>query len=274
MSWAWKLLLFGGLAYGSVLLAFFFAQTAIIFPARQVQGAGPLPVGGERLVLSVPGGEQLHGVHLAPLRRGAGERPLVLGFAGNAWNAEDAAAFLRGIYPDAHIVTFHYRGYRPSSGKPGAAALQGDALPIHDLVAERFGGRPIVAVGLSIGSGVAAHLASRRPLAGAILVTPFDSLTAVGSGHYPWLPVRLLLRHRMNPAADLRSSTVPIAIIAAARDTLIPAERAGALAAAVRNLVFNRTIAGAGHNDIYQHPAFTQVMGEALRQIETSRRTR
>ena len=32
----------------------------------------------------------------------------------------------------------------------------------------------------------------------------------------------------------------------------------------VPNLVFDRTIAGAGHNDIYQRPEFQQAMREAL----------
>jgi pimeloyl-ACP methyl ester carboxylesterase len=52
----------------------------------------------------------------------------------------------------------------------------------------------IVAMGRSLGTGVAVHLASQRPLAGAILVTPYDSMVAVAQVHYPLLPVGLLLR--------------------------------------------------------------------------------
>ena len=53
---------------------------------------------------------------------------------------------------------------------------------------------------LSIGAGPAAYLASQRPIAGLILVTPFDSLTALAREHYPWAPVSLLLRYRMEIA--------------------------------------------------------------------------
>ena len=261
-----KLLLLLALIYAAILVAFYFGQTALIFPARMVRGAGPLPRGAERLSLDVPGGNRLHGVHFRP-RFSRGEKPVILGFAGNAWNAEDAGAYLHEVYPDADVVAFHYRGYRPSTGKPSAAALLSNALLIHDFLFERFGGRPVVAVGFSIGTGVAAHLASRRPLVGAILVTPFDSLAAVGSGHYPWLPVGLFLRHRMNPAGDLKASQVPIALIVAGSDTLIPPARAQALAAAVPNLVFNRTIEGASHNDIYQRSAFQEAMDDALAAI-------
>jgi hypothetical protein len=271
--WALKLLLLLGLVYGALLAAFYFAQTALIFPARMVREAGPLTGGAEPLVLDVSEGNRLQGLHIAP-RFTREQRPVILGFAGNAWNAQDAAAYLHDLYPDADIVAFHYRGYRPSTGKPGAAALLGDAIRIYDFVARRFGGRPVVAVGFSIGTGVASHLAGRRRLAGAILVTPFDSLAAVGRGHYPWLPVGLFLRHRMNPADELRHSGVPTALIVAERDSLIPPVRAQALAASVRKLVFNRTIPAARHNDIYQFPAFRQAMADALAAIETARRPR
>ena len=124
-----------------------------------------------------------------------------------------------------------------------------------------------MAVGFSIGSGVAAHLAARRSLNGLILVTPFDSLAAVARGQFPWLPTGLLLRHQMEPAEDLRGGAVPVALIAGARDTLIPAARTDALRRAVPNLVLDRTIAGAGHNEIYESLAFRETMDEALRRV-------
>ena len=267
--WAVKILLVIGFIYVAVVAAIFFAQTSAIFPARMVPSAGPLPPGAERLVVTGAEGHKLHGIHIKP-RRAGGQGAVILGFGGNAWNAESAAAYLSDLYPEADVVAFHYRGYRPSEGKPGAAALLADALPIHEFTAGRFPGRPIVAVGFSIGGGVAARLAGRREIAGAILVTPFDSLASVAGGHYPWLPVGLMFRHRMEPARDLKGSRVPVALIAGERDSLIPPAHAEALAAAVPNLVFNRTIRGAGHNEIYQFPEFRQAMGEALAAINAA----
>ena len=261
--WALKLLLVPILVYLAILAAIYLAQTSIIFPAKAVGGAGPLPPGAARLELATRDGHRLHGVHIVP-RSPPRARPVILGFPGNAWNAEDSAIFLADLYPDADVIVFHYRGYRPSTGTPSAATLFEDAPLIHDFVNRTFAGRPIVAIGFSIGSGVAAHLASRRPLAGSILVTPFDSLAAVGRSHYWWLPVAPLLRHRMNPADDMQNSHVPTAIIVAGRDTLIPPRRAQALAKQVPNLVYQRTIGEAGHNDIYQHPQFRIAMAEAL----------
>ena len=95
-------------------------------------------------------------------------------------------------------------------------------------------------------------------------MTPFDSLTAVAAGHYPWLPVRLLFRNRLEPAQVLKDNRVPIAIVAAGADTLVVKARTDGLRTAVPRLVFDRTIAGAGHNSIYSHPAFVPAMHEAM----------
>jgi uncharacterized protein len=257
------LLLLPVFLYAAICAAVFLFQTSLIFPVGQVGPAGPLPPGAARLRLDAAGGVRLSGLHVPPAA-GAARPPLVLGFGGNAWNADAMAAYLHDLYPEADVVAFHYRGYPPSEGSPGAAALREDALAIFDWAARRFPGRRRVAAGFSIGSGIAAFLAARRPLDGAILVTPFDSLAAAAADHYPWLPVRLLFRHEMDAAAALRGTRVPVAIIAGERDTLIPAARTDALRRAVPNLVFDRTIAGAGHNDIYQREDFRAAATAAL----------
>jgi pimeloyl-ACP methyl ester carboxylesterase len=102
-------------------------------------------------------------------------------------------------------------------------------------------------------------------------VTPFDSLVAVASAHYPWVPVRLLLRHNMEPAGDLAAAPVPVAIVAGGRDTLVPPARTEALRRAIPHLVFDRTIPNAGHNDIYIDPAFPRAMHDAFEAVSAPR---
>jgi uncharacterized protein len=261
-----KLLLIPVVAYLALLALIFFAQTAILFPARLALPSGPPPASAEPLELTTPSGERLHGVHLLPATPGDA-RLLLLGFGGNAWDAGAAALYLHELFPEADIVAFHYRGYGPSGGTPGAAALQADALLVHDLAVTRLAPDRTVAVGFSIGGGVAAYLGGRRDLDGLILVTPFDSLAEVAARHYPWLPVRLLFRHEMAPARELAGREVPVALIAAGGDTLIPPARSAALVQAVPNLVLLETIAGADHNGIYRHPDFRRAMRDAMAQL-------
>jgi len=267
---ALKLLLGLAAAYVLICAIAFLAQGRLLFPVGAAGGQGPLPPGTERIRIAAADGTPLVGLHLRPVEPDR-SLPLILGFGGNAWNADMMAEYLRDLYPGAEIVAFHYRGYAPSGGAPGARALLGDSLAVHDWVASRFPGRPIVAVGFSIGSGIAAHVAAHRPVAGAILVTPFDSLASVAAGQAPWLPVRLLWRHPIDSARDLRATRIPIAILAGGGDSLIPAKRTDALRRAVPNLVLDRTLPGLGHNDIYRASAFQQAMREALRKVSARR---
>lgn len=246
-------------------------QDQIIFPTDAVGPPPPLAPGGERLQVATPDDHTLHGVHVPPSQVAIGRRTLVVGFGGNGWNGEDVAAYLHDLYPKAHVVAFHYRGYRPSTGKPSAKALLADAPLVFDAAAERVKPERTVVVGFSIGSAVAASLAKRRELDGLILVTPFDSLRAVAEGHYPWLPVGMLFRHEMNAVESLEASDVPVALVAGERDDLIPPERTAALRRHVPNLVLDRTIAGAGHNDIYQRPEFRQAMEDAREEMDRRR---
>jgi len=262
----WSLLLIPLLAWLILAAAIYFGQTAMLFPVGQAGSPDPLPARAERLELAAASGERLRGVHIPPPRR-SGERLLILGFAGNGWNSQSAALFMAKLFPAADIVVFHYRGYPPSEGRPSAEALLADAPLIHDFARARLRPARTVAVGFSIGSGVAAALAAERPLDGLILVTPFDSLERVAAGHYPWLPVRLLFGHRMEPAAALRGVATPVAILAGGRDRLIPTARTHRLRLAIPSLAFDRTIESAGHNDIYHHPDFRGAIDEALHRL-------
>lgn len=252
------------LAFAALLSMMIFSQTDLIFPVRAVPAAGPLPAGAERLQVATPDGETLHGVHLMPARGGEGPKVLLIGFGGNAWNGQDVAAYLHDIFPEAHVVAFHYRGYRPSTGSPSADGLMADAPIVFDEAVGRVAPDRTVAVGFSIGSGVAASLARRRTMDGMILVTPFDSLKAVAQDIYPWLPVGPFFQHELAAADALAGSEVPVALLAAEVDEIIPATRTDALRKRVPNLKFDRIIAGSGHNDIYHREEFRSSLREAL----------
>ena len=72
----------------------------------------------------------------------------------------------------------------------------------------------------------------------------------------------------MQPAPSNKRK-VPVAIVAAQRDEIVPAERTKALRARIPNLVFDRTIRGAGHNDLYARSEFHEAMRAALARLET-----
>ena len=248
-------------------------QARLIFPTFIANAHAPaLPADAAKLEVMSGDGHQLVGTHLPPVAAGAGgdEGSLILGFGGNASHADHVALMLQGLFPSAHVVVFHYRGYGRSDGTPSARALLADSLLVHDRAVATVKPKRVVAVGISIGSGVAAYLAKHRTLAGVILVTPFDSIEAVAKGHYGWLPVGLLLRHRMPAIEFLKGNGTPTALIAAENDQIVPLDHAQALKRVVGNLVYERVIADAHHNDIYGRVEFADAMARAMARIRAA----
>ena len=237
-------------------------QSHLIFPVHAVPPAGPLPPRAERLSVRTIDGELLQGVRIPPDEPDA-SKTLILGFGGNAWNGQDVAEYLHELYPEHAVVAFHYRGYLPSTGTPSGEALIGDAPLVYDAAVQATQPARVIAVGFSIGTGVAAQLATSRKLDGLVLVTPFDSLKGVAQSLYPLLPIGPLFAHEIDAVGPLGKSHVPVAIIAAEQDEIVPAERTAALRDVIPNLVYDRIVARAGHNDIYARSDFHEAMREA-----------
>ncbi len=268
--WVVHLVLILAALYAVIIAGMFFAQTWLLFPTMVAGSARvQLPASVQRLQIQMPDGERLAGVRIPAHGTTAEGAPTLLGFGGNAWNAEATALTLHALFPHRNVVAFHYRGYAPSTGRPSADAVFSGSLMIYDHLLRSRTGETIFPVGFSIGAAVAAYLARHRPVAGLILVTPFDSLEAVARDLYWWAPVGPLIRNRMPTIEFVRGSLAPTALIIAERDTIVLKRRSAPLRTAIRNLVFERTI-DAGHNDIYDHPDFPQAAREALMRLEAA----
>lgn len=149
-----------------------------------------------------------------------------------------------------------YRGYGPSSGKPGEAELYDDALAVVDDIMRTWAPKEIYLIGRSLGSGVACYVAARRPVQGAILVTPFDSIENVAKAHYPWLPISQLLRHRFASLESLLQIRCPLLVIYGGADQVIAPKHTENLIRHIRGekeIVF---IAGADHGTIDMFPDY------------------
>ena len=223
MEW---LLVVVAIALG-VPAAAWYAQERLIFFPQPIVSTAHLPARAVPLAVDAADGTTLRG-WIVP--GAASPAPAILYFGGNAEEVSWALADRR--WPRGWtLIALNYRGYGESEGSPTARDLLSDGLALHDAVAARNDVDParIVVFGRSLGTAVAAHVARERRVAGAVLVSPYDSLAAVGHHHYPWLPVSLLLRHRFDPAADAVHCAMPLLAIVAAGDSIIPVERSRAL---------------------------------------------
>jgi pimeloyl-ACP methyl ester carboxylesterase len=179
---------------------------------------------------------------------------------GNAGSAVNRGYFVQGFESVGdgtgwEVSILEYPGFGARPGKPDETTLM-DAAREAVLQLQREDERPIHVLGESLGSGVACGLAAAFPdvVRGLVLITPFTRLPDVGAHHYPWLPVRLIMRDRYDNVAALQRYRGPVAIVVAGRDEVVPAELGRRLLDAYTGPKRLWEQPAAGHNSLNYRP--------------------
>ncbi|MEO6102576.1 MAG: alpha/beta hydrolase [Pseudoxanthomonas sp.] len=201
-----------------------------------------------------------NGIVLRGWKLNPGQSRALIYFGGNAERLERSRSELASLFPDRTVYLLAYRGYGASEGKPSEAALLADSIALFDQVSAEHD-QDIAVIGRSLGSGVASHLASLRPVSRLALVTPFDSLAGVAQAHYRWLPVRWLISDRYDTHRYLQHYAGPLLILRAGRDEVIPPANTDLLLDSLKGSPRVVEFAGADHNGISAEAGY----GEALR---------
>ncbi|MEI6035081.1 MAG: alpha/beta fold hydrolase [Verrucomicrobiae bacterium] len=179
---------------------------------------------------------------------GSAIRPVLIlqGNAGNALDRGELLAKLQEAGSKSKIYLVDYPGYGSAPGRPDQQSLTSAAIAALDALPE-----PAIVVGESLGTGVAAQTAARRPekIRGLILITPFDSMASAASHHYPWLPVGWLLLDRFNSIKALKAFPRPVAIVLGENDTTTPPEGGQRLFESLACPKMLWVVRGANHND-------------------------
>lgn len=255
-----------GLVLGALLAlpaALYLFQERLIFHPRPMSEASRALIAerAQSVFIHAADGTRLHAWH----RSGS---PLTIYFGGNAEEVSWMLSRVSHYAPGAGWLLVDYRGYGSSAGAPSEKDLVADALLWHDYATRQLGAKKVVAFGRSLGSGVAVQLAAARPVAGVVLVAPFDSLTSLARHYYPFLPVAWMLKHPFESAERARSLTVPLLCLVAERDEVIPVVHSKRLFEAWNGPKRWVELKGAGHNSTDDAPAFWQAIREFLGQSD------
>ena len=226
----------------------FAEERLIFFPARRPLAGWDMR-GVERIRFQSADGTRLHGWYFSHPE----QRAVVLFACGNAGNisyrAERLGEFCRR--QRAALMAFDYRGYGLSEGKPTEKGVLMDARAARAWLATRAGMNQseIVLLGESLGGGVMVDLASRDGARGLILERTFTSLPDVGAVHFPFLPVRWLMRNRLDSLKKIAGYRGPLLICHGDVDEIIPYELGQRLYEAANEPKRFVTLPGVGHND-------------------------
>ena len=233
-----------------MLLVWAFQRRLIYLPSREpVPAAARLLPRSEEVSFSTEDGLRLAGWFVPGVPGAA----TVLVFNGNAGDrsarAPLAAALAR---TGVSVLLFDYRGYGGNPGSPSEAGLAADARAARDYLDSRpeVRSESVVYYGESLGAGVAIGLAVERPPAALVLRSPFTSLADVGRRHYPYVPVRQLLKDRYDSIGRIADLRCPILVVAGGADTIVPAGQSRRLYDAAPTPKRYVEIPGAGHNDL------------------------
>lgn len=181
-------------------------------------------------------------------------KPLTLVyFHGNGDDLESSAPvaklYIRAGYG---FLIGEYRGYSGLPGTPTEKGLYDDARAyMKALTVAGIDPHHIVLFGRSLGTGVAAQMATEFPVGGMILLSPYRSIPEVAADHFPFLPAKLLMKDRFETARKIGSIRIPLLVANGGQDDVIPASQGRdlfALANEPKEFFFAAT---AGHNDMF-----------------------
>jgi uncharacterized protein len=243
------ILAIAALIYAALCLALFLAQRSFIYYPQ------PKSASGDRSYLTLNVDNETVLVSTRPMP-GA---EAVIYFGGNAEDVSYSIATLAEAFPSRSLYALNYRGYGGSKGKPSETALIADALVLFDRVHSDH--THITVIGRSLGSGVAIHIASERPVERLVLVTPYDSLVTIAASQFRYFPLTWLMLDKFESWRYAPKVTAPTQLIAAQNDEVIPLSSTEALLSHLPQSSATLTIIpGVGHNSISESSQYIPLL--------------
>ncbi|HEY5207298.1 MAG TPA: alpha/beta hydrolase [Roseiarcus sp.] len=206
--------------YLVLFVGLFFGQRKILFrcDAAEVDPA-TLGLNAQVLRLTTEDGESLVAWSFPP----APERPLILYFHGNAGGlALRVERFRAMAKAGMGLLAIEYRGYASSTGSPSERGLKLDGEAAYAAAIASVAPERIVALGESLGSGVAVALAARHKVGALVLDSPYSSIADVAAATYWFVPVRALLRDPFRNDLLIGSVKAPTLIVHGTKDVVVP----------------------------------------------------
>jgi uncharacterized protein len=233
--------------YIIVCLAFYFFQEKIIFFPETLEKNYQFGFEQkfEERNFETADGKLINGL----LFRADSTKGLIFYLHGNAGSLKGWGN-VAGTYTELNydIFILDYRGYGKSEGKiTSQKQLYDDNQMVYNKLKEEYNEQDIIVLGYSIGSGMAANLASVNNPKRLILQAPYYSLTDLAGQMFPFLP-SFTLRYKFATNMYLKNCNMPVTIFHGNQDAVIPYESSLRLKEEFKSTIHLITLDGMGHN--------------------------
>ena len=249
------------LFFGLIILAWV-SFSAILYYGQDKHLFYPTPVNVENMadfkeydVSFEREGVTLYGWLIGP-ERVSENNPLLVYYGGNGEDVSKHLPKRQRLTQTTSFLYIEYRGYGRSEGHPGQQALVADARFILEEVSRKYGipMDHVVLMGRSLGTSIAIHTAHEHSVRGLVLITPFDSIQAIASEKYPYLPISLLLKHPFNSVSLAHEIDRPVLMLMAENDGLVSRPHSENLADNWGGELHRVIVPSVGHNTIVTEP--------------------
>lgn len=167
-------------------------------------------------------------------------------------NAEDIGYMLPFLHEMYHhgfsVLAYDYRSYGLSTGTPTERHCFADAAAVYEYLVHTLKVSPehIIVYGRSVGAAMALELATRKPVAGIIMQSPFVSAYRVVT-HFP-----IFIFDQYNNLAKIKQLNIPLLIIHGTHDSIVPFWHSVKLYNAATNVPMKKHywVEDADHNDV------------------------
>jgi alpha-beta hydrolase superfamily lysophospholipase len=249
--------------YGGACLVFYFLQDYFFFRPeilpQHFEYKYPFPF--TEVNFEMEDGGAINGVHFkVPNSKG-----VVFYLKGNSRSIKGWGKFARDFVGKGYdFFMFDYRGFGKSSGSRTETTLYNDAQTVYKWLSTQFPEDRIVVYGRSLGSGIAARIASWNKPQMLILDSPYFSFLYQIRRYAFWMPLRRLLRYQMRTDKFIRKITCPVFILHGNKDRLISYEQSVMLKKLSPERCVLLTIPNGRHNDLPEFAEYHEYLYDIL----------
>jgi alpha-beta hydrolase superfamily lysophospholipase len=247
-------------------VALYFLQDAILFHPVQLKRAHRYEFREAHEDISIPVNKEDTLNLVRFFGKDSTHRGAVLYFHGNkkniSWYARFAPYFTRHGY---EVIMIDYPGFGKSTGQFTEKRLYEWAEHVYKFARSYYPADSIIIYGKSMGTGIAAYLASRVVSKRVILETPYYDMPSVIQYYLPVYPVGKLLHYKLPNYQYLQFIRQPVSIIHGTDDGVIRYRNARRLQRFLKSSDEFITIEDGSHNDLYSYPLTVRKLDSLLR---------